>query len=182
MSPTETTKTVPLEARKIWLRRLAPVVVLCGGLAAAVFAGSHSPQPAATALRAAAPKSGVSAVPARSAALRPAVEKSLTSQYQRSQFSDVMVRHVPDATASSSAPNARWRLAPGVTTRPPSTTSGYGAPVPSTVKAITLPNGQGVSRRIPESSFPAERARVQSGHVVMAHSSTDESAPADTGR
>lgn len=131
-----------------WLRRLAPIAVLCGGLGIALLAGARVSQKEAPA-------------PVDTGAVAPltVAEKPLTSQYQPSRFAGVMVRHIPDPVPANARSNARW-LVPAGKKRPPTSPNPYNTSITTKTDAVTMPNGGGVSRRIPASLMPAERLRL----------------------
>ena len=163
MKPTETTISRP--AGLMWMRRIAPLAMLGGAIAAALFAGSRTQAPAPATV-AAVPQSGAASQSgaAHSVLALNEPERPVASHFERSQYSNVMVRHLPAAAQPTGGANARWRLMPGVK-RTVTQTGGYGAPVPTTLKSITLANGRGVSRRIPRSSYMAERLNIKGSHL-----------------
>jgi hypothetical protein len=154
-------KTVENNNRKR-LRRVAPIAVLCGGLGVALVAGARAPR-TETILP-------VVVADTEDQQSAQAPDKPLTSEYQKSQFSDVMVRSIDASPSEASAAkgtanNARYVLKPG-SKRKVSEETGYGATATETPVVVSLPNGQGVSRLIPASQKVYERVHTSSGHVI----------------
>lgn len=144
------------------LRRIVPIVVLCSGIGVALVAGAR------------APKDGVAqpaiVAHARSVELSQSPQKPLTAEYQKSQYSDVMVRSVtvkPKSASSktNSSQNTRYVVPPG-TKRQAAASSSYGTTSREVPIVVTLPNGQGVSRLIPASRNVYERASMPKSRAV----------------
>lgn len=143
-----------------WVRRMAPIVVLCGGLGIALFAGSRVPRADDPSI--APPVADAPAANAPAAAVMVA-EKPLTSEYQPSRFPGVMVRHIADAGAHARA-NARWVVPAGQKRHIPAGTS-YNPPSATEINAVPLPSG-GTRRNVPAALKMAEGVRLVNGHLV----------------
>ena len=150
MSPNQPTPTTPTEARQNWLRRLAPIAVLSAGIAAALFAGAR-PAP-----EVAPDTASVQSAPPAQIASAARSDEPVPAGYRRSQFAGVMVRDVSGPAGTGGAANARYYIKSGTKRTNTSADSGYGGSTPTTANAVTLPNGQGVSRRIPSNLAAAQ--------------------------
>jgi len=167
---------------------MVPLAVLCGGLGAALYAGTQVPRtenlPAAT------EETAIAAVPGRGVIGQAAsemagpqravplelVDEPLTTQYRPSRFPGVMVRHVPDAAVTKGQSQARWVVRGGkrVIAGGGST---YNAPSAGQINRVTLPNGT-VRRSIPPQFKMAESMRLENGRVVRTHVAMKGDVPA----
>ena len=164
----KTTSSPDVRGASLWLRRGAPVAVLCVGVGVALAAGSRTPgAPAMTNANVA-----VETISTQSAVKAPGRSPEQEAQaraegFGKSEVSDVMVRHVPAAATGAKVQTGAGRVfLPAGARRPVAPRNGYGTATTSGMTAVKLSNGRGVSRRIPRSMFPSSRVDNIDGRAV----------------
>ena len=165
----KTTFSPDVQGISLWLRRGAPVAILCVGVGVALAAGSRTPDaPALTAGSSAVENvSTASAAKAAEKVLPQQIAQAQAAGFEKSEVSDVMVRHVPAAATGAKAPAGAGRVyLPAGARRPAAPRNGYGTPTTTGGTKVTLSGGRGVSRLVPRSLYPASRVDNIAGRTV----------------